>query len=134
MQPKSERKASSAKVEKAPWPPNKRRLRRLVEDAIVDAYGESEERTGLFTMIEEHLVLPFDTEVLGVTVSVVRIDLTVADEIVAICRRGTQRQPLPNPRFAAATAAARRRGMDRSIPSVGGGRVSSAVVKAPECL
>ena len=95
MQPKSERKASSAKVEKAPWPPSKRRLRRLVEDAIVDAYGESEERTGLFTMIEEHLVLPFDTEVLGVTVRVVRIDLTVADEIVAICRRGTQRQPLP---------------------------------------
>ena len=94
MQPKGERKASSAKVEKAPWPPSKRRLRRLVEDAIVDAYGESEERTGLFAMIEEHLVLPFDTEVLGVTVRVVRIDLTVADEIVAICRRGTQRQPL----------------------------------------
>ncbi|MDP3773813.1 MAG: calcium-binding protein [Gemmatimonadales bacterium] len=74
------------------WPPSKRRLEELVEEALVDAYGEAEQRTGLFTMIEEHLALPFETEVLGVTVTVERIDLT--DELVAICRRGKQRQPI----------------------------------------
>ena len=95
MRRKSGRKASGAKAENTPWPPSKRRLWKLIEDAIVDAYGESEQRTGLFTMIEEHLALPFDTEVLGVTVSVVSVDLTIADEIVAICRRGSQRQSLP---------------------------------------
>jgi len=48
-------------------PPDKRRLRKLVEDAIVDAYMESEQCTGLFTMIESHLALPFETELLPVT-------------------------------------------------------------------
>lgn len=95
MRPKGERKGSSGKAENASWPPSKRVLRRLIEDATVDAYGESEQRTGLFTMMEEHLALPFETEVLGVTVSVVRIDLNLADEIVVICRRGNKRQSLP---------------------------------------
>jgi len=67
----------------------------LVEDAVVDAYTESEQRTGFFTLIEDHLALPFDTELLGVTVSVERIDLTVAGEIVAISRRGSKRQSIP---------------------------------------
>ena len=56
-------------------------------------------------MIEEHLALPFETEVLGVTVTVERIDQTEAEEVVAICRRGRIRQrinvldlPLPSPR------------------------------------
>ncbi len=92
---KSSRNALVPKVRKAAWPPNKRRLRELVEEAIIDAYGESEQRTGFFTMIEEHLSLPFDTEVLGVTVSVERVNLTPADEIVAICRRAGKRLSLP---------------------------------------
>jgi hypothetical protein len=86
------------------WPPSRAALERLVEEAIVDAYNESEQRGGLFTMIEDHLALPFDTEVLGVPVTVERIDLTEADEVVAICRRGRTRQriavldlPLPSP-------------------------------------
>jgi hypothetical protein len=56
-------------------------------------------------MIEEHLALPFETEVLRLPVTVERIDLTEADEVVAICRRGRTRQqinvldlPLPTPR------------------------------------
>ena len=55
-------------------------------------------------MIDDRLALPFDTEVLGMPVPVERIDLTEADEVVAICRRGRTRQriavldlPLPNP-------------------------------------
>jgi hypothetical protein len=70
------------------WPPSRARLERLVEDAIVDAYNESEQRCGIFTMIENNLALPFETEVLGVAVTVERIDLTEADEVVAVCRRG----------------------------------------------
>jgi len=55
-------------------------------------------------MLEEHLALPFTTKVLGVEVTVERIDITSADTIVAICRRGHTRQrvpivdlPLPSP-------------------------------------
>jgi hypothetical protein len=87
------------------WPPKRAVLERLVEEAVVDAYNDSEQRCGLFTMIEEHLALPFETDVLGVAVTVERIDLTEVDEVVAVCRRGRTRQrinvldlPLPSPR------------------------------------
>ena len=53
-------------------PPSRAHLKQLVEEAIVDAYNESEQRCGLFTMIEDHLALPFETEVLGVPVTVER--------------------------------------------------------------
>jgi len=71
------------------------KLRRLIEEAIVDAYGESEQRVGFLTMIEDNLALPFVTRVLGVDVTVERIDLTRSEEIVAICRRGRTRQAIP---------------------------------------
>ena len=74
---------------------SKAQLDRLIEEATVDAYGESEQRVGFFTMLEDELALPFDTRVLGAPVTVERIDLTRADEIVAICRRGRARQPVP---------------------------------------
>jgi len=67
----------------------------LIEEATVDCYNEEEQITGLFTMIEEHLVLPFDTSVLGMTVTVTRVDLTVSDQIVAICRRDGVKQAIP---------------------------------------
>ena len=57
----------------------------LIEEAIVDCYNEAEQVTGLFTMIEDHLALPFPSTVLGMTVTVAKVDLTVNDEIVAIC-------------------------------------------------
>lgn len=98
------RSRTLTKQKSSHWPPSRARLERLVEDAIVDAYNESEQRCGLFTMIEEHLALPFETAALGVTVMVEGIDLTEADEVVAICRRGRMRQrinvldlPLPSP-------------------------------------
>ena len=85
------------------------RLDELIEDATVDCYNESEQISGLFTMMEEHLVVPFKTTLLGVEVTVDRIDLTDKEEIVAICRRGQNRQqisildlPLPRPRPAGA--------------------------------
>ena len=78
-------------------------LDELVEEAIVDAYGEDEQLVGFYTMIEENLVLPFTTMVLGVEVTVEGIDLTDFG-ISAVCVRGIHRQsiaildlPLPVP-------------------------------------
>jgi hypothetical protein len=71
------------------------KLRRLIEEATVDAYTESEQLVGFLTAIEDNLALPFVTSVLGVEASVERIDLTDADEIVAICRRGRTLQAIP---------------------------------------
>lgn len=88
--------------------PDKARLAELVAEAVVDCHDEEEQLTGLFTMIEDNLALPFATRVLGVEVTVESVDLT-DDEIVAICRRGRERQaipllelPLPSPRPAGA--------------------------------
>ena len=73
----------------------KARLAAMIEEATVDAYGESEQITGWYTMLEEHLALPFDTTLLGAVVKVVRLDLRGENDIVAICTRGRQRQPVP---------------------------------------
>jgi hypothetical protein len=37
----------------------------MIEQATVDCYNEEEQVTGLFTMIEDDLALPFQTAVLG---------------------------------------------------------------------
>ena len=76
------------------WPPSNARLERLVEDAMLDAYGEAEQRTGFLVALEDHLDLPFMTSVLGVAVTVENVDVNEADEIVAICRRGRERQAI----------------------------------------
>jgi hypothetical protein len=65
---------------------SKARLDELVEEALVDAYGESEQVTGFYTMMENDLRLPFETDILGITVLVGGIDITEDDQI----RRGVQ--------------------------------------------
>jgi hypothetical protein len=75
--------------------PSTKRLGEMIEESTVDAYNDEEQITGLFTMLEEHLALPFDTEMLGITVTVTKIDLTVGYEIVAICRRDAHEQAIP---------------------------------------
>ena len=76
----------------------------MIAEAVVDAYGESEQMVGFYTMLEDNLVVPFDTEILGVEVVVERIDMTDYEQIVAVCTRGKSRQriaildlPLPDP-------------------------------------
>ncbi len=76
--------------------PSTKLLDAMIEEAIVDAYNDEEQITGLFTMLEEHLALPFDTEMLGITVTVTKIDLTASNEIVAICRRDAHKQTIPS--------------------------------------
>ncbi|MCX7031450.1 MAG: hypothetical protein NTU62_15205 [Spirochaetes bacterium] len=101
-----------ARTNKKTAPRSNRRSRRpadakldqMIEEAIVDAYGESEQTVGFFTMLDENLAVPFQTEMLGVTVTVERIDMTDDEQITAVCARGKSRQhvpilelPLPHP-------------------------------------
>lgn len=84
---------------------SKERLAEMIEEATVDAYDESEQATGWFTMFEEHVELPFETTVLGAAVTVASIDLRDGGQIIAVCTRGRDRQaislvdlPLPPPK------------------------------------
>ena len=74
------------------WPPSPRRLDALIEEATVDAYGESEQATAFLTVLEEYLALPCGATVLGEAVIVEKIDLSGADELIAVCRRRGKRQ------------------------------------------
>jgi len=83
---------------------SKAKLEKLIEQAVVDAYGEEEQVGGFLTMMEEHLALPFSTSILGVGVVVEKVDMTRSGQIAAICRRNKIRQrigildlPLPTP-------------------------------------
>ena len=76
-------------------PMSERQLATLVEEATVDCYNESEAVCGFYTMIEDHLEVPFATVVLGVDVEVTRVELTRQGEIVAVCVRGKGRQRIP---------------------------------------
>jgi hypothetical protein len=67
----------------------------LVEEAIVDCYNEDEQITGLFTMLEDNLVVPFQVQVLGVAATVESVDLIASGQIVAICSRDQVRQSIP---------------------------------------
>ncbi|MES1254959.1 MAG: calcium-binding protein, partial [Acidobacteriota bacterium] len=88
----SNRKAAKRRSPTRSWPPSPQRLDALIEEATVDAYGESEQATAFLTVLEEHLALPFRAIVLGETVVVEKIDLNRADELVAICRHRGKRQ------------------------------------------
>lgn len=77
------------------WPPSRARLDQLIEEAITDAYDESEQRMAFHALIADQLALPFETTVLDMVVTVEQVDLGAADDIVAICRRGKKRQAIP---------------------------------------
>lgn len=77
----------------------------LIAQATVDCYNDSECVTGWYTMLDEHLAVPFLSAVLGVDVTVVGIDLAYDEQIMAVCTRGPSTQriailelPLPTPR------------------------------------
>jgi hypothetical protein len=79
-------------------PPGKQRwsdaeLDALTEQATVDAYSEQEELISLHAAIQEHLAMPFTTEVLGVVVTVNRVEMADG-RIVAVCQRGGSLQPI----------------------------------------
>jgi len=67
----------------------------MIEAATVDCYNDSEQACGLFTMLKEELAVPFVTTVLGATVVVTAVDLTVDEQIVAVCTRDSAKQRIP---------------------------------------
>ncbi|MFG3024793.1 hypothetical protein ACGFZQ_40865 [Streptomyces sp. NPDC048254] len=93
-------------------------LMALIEEATIDAYGEDEQLTGFFTMIEEYLAVPFTTTVLGVDVSVVGVDLAEDGCVIARCLGGG---PTGHRNSEPAAAGTRPRGLavDRGIPLLG---------------
>ena len=71
------------------------KLAALVEEAVVDCYDDWEQVTSLFNMIEENLQLPFETNILGMPVQVVSVDIRDHDNgIIAVCKRGRERQAI----------------------------------------
>ena len=83
---------------------SKEQLQRLIQEATVDCYDEEEQVMGLLTMVEDSVATPFDTEVLGVKVSVDSIENIRGREIAAVCRAGRVTQaisladlPIPSP-------------------------------------
>lgn len=74
---------------------DKARFEAMAEEATVDCYNPSEQATGWFTVIDENLKLPFETQLLGISVMVEKIDLNENEDLVAICRRGKHRQTVP---------------------------------------
>jgi hypothetical protein len=64
------------------------RLRRLIEEALVDAYGEDEQHGAFLVMLDDHVTCPFRALVVGEEVEVRGFDWAGAPhEIVALCRR-----------------------------------------------
>jgi len=63
------------RVPRTPARLSKERLAEMIEEATVDAYDESEQATGWYTMFEQYLKLPFETKALGVAATVASIDL-----------------------------------------------------------
>lgn len=82
-------------MSRATGPRNRAALDALIAEATVDCYNDSECVTGFYTMIEDHLALPFQTVVLEVDVTVMGVDLTDDEQIVAVCTRGRSKQRVP---------------------------------------
>jgi hypothetical protein len=67
----------------------------LIAEATVDCYNESECVTGFYTMLVDNLAVPFQSEVLGVEVTVTGVDLTEEGQITVVCMHGAATQRIP---------------------------------------
>jgi hypothetical protein len=83
---------------------SKAKLDALIDEAVVDAYDDDEQKVGLLTMMQEHLALPFSVSILGVEATVEKVDMTRDGRVVAVCQRNGMTQrieildlPLPKP-------------------------------------
>ena len=83
---------------------SKAKLEALIEEAVVDAYGDDEQKVGLLTITQEHLALPLSVSIFGVKAAVEKMDMTRDGRTVAVCQRNGIRQrieildfPLPKP-------------------------------------
>ncbi len=81
---KSGSKSAVLKIADPP-PVSERKLKKLIEDATVDCYDDSEVLSGFLSVIQDNLTVPFETIVLGHRVTVIEVDFNDSDDIVAIC-------------------------------------------------
>lgn len=79
-------------------------LHSMIEEATAGRVTHEEQAWGLFAMLDRFVELPFRTEVLGVEVRVMRLELDAGDHAMALCQRGDgvmriplQDLPLPKP-------------------------------------
>jgi hypothetical protein len=49
---------------------------------------------GFYTMIMDHLSVPFETTISGAPVVVESLEISAAEQLVATCRRGVKRQKI----------------------------------------
>ncbi|HEX4998450.1 MAG TPA: hypothetical protein VFY29_09495 [Terriglobia bacterium] len=75
--------------------PSEDDLERMVEDATENAYDESQQANGFLAKMEDELALPFATLAAGGEVVVERLEIADNHRILAVCRRGPDRQKLP---------------------------------------
>lgn len=75
--------------------PGVRQLDAMIAEALVDAYGTDEAPSAWCATLEDKLAVPFATQVLGIEVTVVRVELSTAGEVVALCTRGRKRLSVP---------------------------------------
>lgn len=67
----------------------------MIAEAIVDCYNDSECVTGFYTVLADHLAVPFQTVVLGVELTVTGVDLGEDEQITAVCTRGRAKRRIP---------------------------------------
>ncbi len=61
-------------------------LDELIEEAIVDAYGEQEQRVGFYTMLCDNLAFPFKAKIIGEEVTVSKLTMKDEQRILAVCQ------------------------------------------------
>lgn len=66
----------------------------LIDAVLVDTYNDEEELNAWLSVLGDELTVPFETAVLGVSVTVTALDL-VDHGVCAVCTRGRHRQRLP---------------------------------------
>src|SRR5260221_13271186 len=98
---------------------SKAELDEMIAEATVDCHDGDEARSGFLAMLQDELLVPFTTAVLGVEVTVERVTFS-GEQIVAVCSRDKARQaigildlplPSPEPEGAAWIEAYRRSGL-----------------------
>ena len=62
-------------------------LNAMIEEATVDCNDEEEALTGFATLVEENLEVPFETTILGVTVTVTGVTHSVSRPGGRLCPR-----------------------------------------------
>jgi hypothetical protein len=60
-------------------------LDELIDEAIVDAYDEFEQRAGFYAMLEDNLGFPFPAKVAGENLAVTGLNIEDGERILAVC-------------------------------------------------